>query len=307
MDFHSCKLYGIKTVKELQNLLGFKLYEYRDNLKIYNNFYSIKILKNGTRLIEAPSYKLKKLQKRIYNLLSCIEFPEYLFSCKKRSSIGGAALHAKQPDVIIKVDIKKFYPSTHRDKIYKFWKYDMLMSSSVAELMTNITTISLPEENLITSFLANNNITSFNHIPTGAPTSPVLAFLCNWRMYDRINKIVTDHNGSLSVYVDDITISGVNKPKEVFYLIRDEIFHNGYRISARKSGIKRNISAIEINGVIITRNGELRVPNRINKKLMENKEVADYDFSAKASVDGLRNYKRMIRNAKSTSKETENK
>ena len=107
------------------------------------------------------------------------------------------------------------------------------------------------------------------------------------------------------LYVDDITVSGVNKPKEVFYLIRDEIFHNGYRISARKSGIKRNISAIEINGVIITRNGELRVPNRINKKLMENKEVADYDFSAKASVDGLRNYKRMIRNAKSTSKRAE--
>ena len=294
MDFSSCKLYGVKTVKELQNLLGFKLYEYHDNSKIYNNFYSIKIL-NNTRLIEEPSYKLKRLQKRIYALLSCIEFPEYLFSCKKRSFIAGAALHANQPSVIIKVDIKKFYPSTHRDKIYKFWKNDMLMSSSVAEIMTNITTISLPEQNTISSFFVDNNITSLNHIPTGAPTSPILAFLCNWKMYDKINKIVTNHNGTLSIYVDDITVSGVNNPKEVLFLIRDEIFHNGYRISARKSGIKHNLRAIEINGVIITKDGELRVPNRINKKLMIKKASVDYDSSAKASIDGLSNYRKMIK------------
>ena len=114
-------------------------------------------------------------------------------------------------------------------------------------------------------------------------------------MYDKINKIVTNHNGTLSIYVDDITVSGVNNPKEVLFLIRDEIFHNGYRISARKSGIKHNLRAIEINGVIITKDGELRVPNRINKQLMIKKASVDYDSSAKASIDGLSNYRKMIK------------
>lgn len=60
---------------------------------------------------------------------------------------------------------------------------------------------------------------------------------------------------------------------------------------------------MEINGIILTNNGNLSVPNRINKKLIEKHSNSKIDKSAKASFNGLMNYKKMVQ---SQNKYTEN-
>lgn len=275
-------------------MLGFKLFEYHDNKKIYQNFYCTRIIGDKQRLIEEPNKKLKKIQRKIVRILSNLVFPDYLMSVKGNCFIDSAIAHGGVCDHIIKIDISKFYPNTARDKIYKFWKKDMNMSSAVAELITNLTTVTTGEARKeVKDFCAEKEILYENHLPTGGPSSSILAYLVNRVMFDEIHKVVKQYNGIMTVYADDITISKCRTPVKVFNEVRGIIFHNGYRISNRKSSIKHIFSSIEINGLVHTRDGQTRLPNRICKRISELKKTENP--LEKEELKGLILYKRQVK------------
>ena len=293
MDFKSCALYGIKDVKILQQVVGFQLFEYHDKKRIYKEYYSSLIIEEKHRLIEAPCKKLKHIQRTIMQLLSELNFPDYLMSVRGHCFMDSVIAHSDSVDFIIKIDISKFYPNTTRDKVYKFWKEDMCMSPSVASLITNLTTVTTGEATeSIKNFYTANDIIYENHLPTGGPSSSILAYLVNRRMFDEIQQIVKQHDGVITVYADDITISKCNSPYEVFTQITRILFKNGYRISKKKSGIKYIHDTIEINGLVHTKNGETRLPNRIYKKIDELRNTKDPDEQKK--LKGLLLYKKQF-------------
>lgn len=291
MRFESCILYGISDIRRLQEILGFKLFEYHDNNKIYSDSYCVRIVNDGNRLIEEPKRKLKKIQKRICALLSELELPEYFFSCKGKNIIECVAVHSNKSRQIIKVDISKFFPNTTRDKVYKFWKNSMQMPSRVAELMTNLTTVTTAPSGEIADFYRSKAILYNNHLPTGSPTSSLLSFLVNHDMFEAIYEKVKEHNGKMTLYADDLTVSNCKKPYHLFTEINGILYRNGYRIALKKSGIKQNNRSVIINGLIVTRNGELRLPNRLHSRIKELKSTED---SNKQQLDGLLNYKNQV-------------
>lgn len=293
MDFQSCILYGIKDVKTLQHVLGCKLFEYHDNNKIYKDFYSVRVLGEKQRLVEVPCKKLKKIQKSITRHLSKLDFPDYVMSVKGHCFMDSVIAHANAGDFIIKIDISKFYPNTARDKVYKFWREAMCMSPSIAELITNLTTVTTSEATAeIKSFYALNEIIYENHLPTGGPSSSILAYLVNGRMFDEIQQVVKQYHGILTIYADDITISACNSPFKVYAHVVDILFHNGYRISKKKSGVRYIHDIIEINGLIHTRDGKTKIPNRIYKRISKLRNTKDPIEQAK--LQGLLQYKKQL-------------
>ena len=294
MDFKESKLFGISDLNKLKNLLESDLVEYKSTKNIHWNHYHFRIINKGKRLVEEPDKELKKIQRRIIYLLKEITIPHYLHSCKGRSCITNVEAHKDTPHKIIKLDISKFYPSTSRDKVYKFWKNDMNMSGEVANLVTNITTITIFKNNKISKFLSDNKIETYSHLPTGSPSSPLLSFLANKNMFLSIFHEVTKYGGTLSIYADDITVSGVNNTKIVYSSIRNILFSNGYLASNKKSCIKTNNKGIEITGIILREDGNLLAPNRINKKIKDIQQSSDNNDKKQSTIKGIKQFQRQI-------------
>src|SRR5207248_4085075 len=99
------------------------------------NSYVCFLNKDG-REIQTPKADLKRIQKRIADLLARIEIPEFLHSARKgRSYLTNARQHdATLPSV--KVDIRKFFPSVRAPAVFHFFRDRMQCQCDVAGLLT---------------------------------------------------------------------------------------------------------------------------------------------------------------------------
>ena len=102
-------------------------------------------------------------------------------------------------------------------------------------------------------------------LPQGSPCSPILAYLCYVDMWEEILRIVENAGCTLSVYADDLTISGGTVPEADIWKIKMVLWRHGHRHQASKERSKRCQPA-EITGVILRPDG-LYAPNRLHKKL----------------------------------------
>jgi retron-type reverse transcriptase len=195
------------------------------------------------RIIEEPKFQLKRIQKRIANLLSRIETPGFLFCpAKGRSNICNARQHANQA-VVHKLDIKTFFASSSK-RVYWFFHTVMQCASDIAGILTKLSTLK-------------------GHLPTGSPLSPILSYYTYVDMWNAIDKIVHEANCILTVYMDDLTISGSKVSRKLIWQIKEQIYRCGLKYSKEKRYTGKNR---EITGVIIV-NGKLKLPNRQHLKM----------------------------------------
>jgi len=203
--------------------------------------------KNGTfRRIEAPFDNLKAVQKRISELLMRITPPEYLMApVKKRSYVDNAAVHVGCKSFHL-LDLEDFFPSCTARKVYWFFNTVMQCSSDVAAILTGIATFQ-------------------GHLPQGGPCSPALAYYAYKDMWEDIHAVVTGGKCNLSVYADDITISGAKILGKDVWRIKQLLRRHGHSHSPQKERSIINGPA-DITGVIV-RGDELLLPNRQHKEL----------------------------------------
>lgn len=205
------------------------------------------------RLIEPPQAELKAVQKRIKTLLGKIEVPDNVFSgIKGRSYSDNARLHlGENTRNLYKIDLTAFFPSISRETVYHFFFEDLCCSPDVAEILTNLTTVDLKkleQQNLseVYDFLAGKGVKCYNHLISGAPTSQILSYLVNHKMFDELQALSDRYNATMTIYVDDVVFSSEYKlssefRKSVLALIRK---HN-YQVSTKKSeGVFQSISQI---------------------------------------------------------------
>ena len=100
-------------------------------------------------------------------------------------------------------------------------------------------------------------------LPTGSPLSPMLSYYAHIDMWDAISTISHEANCTLTVYMDDLTVSGANVPDRVIWQIKQQIHRCDLRYHKEKyyTGQIR-----EVTGVII-RDHELKLPNRQHLKI----------------------------------------
>lgn len=276
MTYINCPLYGLKSKKQLKRLLRIN-----DN-RLLKQSYIVSLVspyidKSGKpRLIEPPQDELKRIQKRIKNYLGLITVPDNIFSgIKGRSYADNAKSHAgNKPRNLYKIDLTAFFPSITRNTVYRFFIEDLSCSPDVAQLLTNLTTIDLIKSNAknlheICEFLSKKNVTSYNHLISGAPTSQILSYLVNHRMFDEMQKTADDNGITMTVYVDDVTFSSENRISKDF---RDTIIaiikKYNYQISHKKVKRYTKLYPKLITGVIIDASGKTVIKNSIRKKII---------------------------------------
>jgi hypothetical protein len=142
-----------------------------------------------------------------------------------------------------KLDIEAYIPSTPRTRVFWFFHTIMRCSEDVASVLAQLLTVD-------------------EHLATGSTVSPILSFFAFYDMWTGIGRIAKVAGCPLSVYVDDMTISGDNVPERVMWEIKKQIRKRDLKYH-RECRFTRGV--VEVTGAFI-KNGQLLIPNRQHKK-----------------------------------------
>ncbi|WP_313952787.1 reverse transcriptase family protein [Accumulibacter sp.] len=203
------------------------------------------------RYITEPKDTLEAIHRRLLRLLVRIAPPDYVHSALKKRSYKTNALAHRSGGTVIKIDIKKFFQSIKFDAIHDFFLSGLRCAPDIATILAKLCVVRTEKHGV--------------HLPTGSCISPVLSFLANRPLFDKI-KLVSDSYGCVfTLYVDDITISGTGANAELLNLVSTEMFKRGYRYH------KENVSCSEyalITGLVV-REGKLYLPHKRVKRIRE--------------------------------------
>lgn len=162
------------------------------------------------RDLALPIGKLRIVHERLKYHFNKIKQPNYVFSPRKgRGQKDNAGYHAGQSQ-FLQLDIKQFYPSTTSGHIFRWLHYEAGLLEDVAGLLVRLIAID-------------------DKLPFGSPVSPVLSTLVHRRMFDAIYALCQADGLLMSLWVDDLTISGPLIRGELLDDIRSIVRQNGLR------------------------------------------------------------------------------
>lgn len=255
--------FRLRTKAKLADVLQISKSKMRRLTKLENGYFSFqKPKKDGKmRNISAPIPPLKAVQARIADLLRRVAPPEYLFApVEGRSYVDNAVLHIGSRSFRL-LDIEDFFPSCTFNKVLWFFRNRMECSPDVAFILAKIAT--------------ENDV-----LPQGSPCSPILAYFAYIDMWTEIDERVQADGCKLSVYADDLTMSGETVHERAVWDIKMILYRHGHRYAKHKERSRRD-RAVEITGVMLTRDG-VTAPNRQRQKIVK---LRDYMVKVKASPE----------------------
>lgn len=237
------------SVEELARRLGVTEEELREARVEYKEAF-VRKRSGGNRRLLIPGDELKSLQRRILRrlLARLTTHPATTGFEPGMSIVDNAKLHVGM-EVILKMDIVDFFPSTTADTVRMYFR-SIGWCREAAELLTRLTTYE-------------------GRLPQGAPTSPRLSNLVNYRLDARIAGYVATQGAIYSRYADDITISfAIDFPsgiRSAATTVRTIIKNSGYRPNGRKQKILRQHQQQKVTGLVV--NDRVNVPRQIRRKL----------------------------------------
>lgn len=201
-----CPLYRIQSRKKLaREIFNIEL-SLLERLASNSSNYRVFGIQQGekTRQVEVPKPILERIHRRLFVLFERIEKPSYLQSgVKGRSYITNAKLHLGFTP-LVKLDIKKFYPSVDAARVYRFFNITLQCSPDVSALLTKLTTYD-------------------GHVPTGSCVSQLLAFFAAKPMFDELERMAAQLALRFSCYVDDMTFSGVHATPAFLWSVKQAV------------------------------------------------------------------------------------
>lgn len=239
--------YKLRSKRKLADLLRISQAELRRLCVTADNVYrefSIKKKDGSLRGVEDPARQLKLVQARIARQLSKIRPPDYLFCpVKGRSYVTNAAQH-RGKRVVRCLDVRKYFPNTPSRRVFWFFRTVMQCELDVAASLASLACYR-------------------GHLPTGSPLSPIMAFFAHYDVWQEVAAICGEHGYTLTVYIDDVTISAPKIDPAAMWAVKRAIHASGLRYHKEKCFYGR---PAEITGVIV--NGDaLAAPNRQLKKI----------------------------------------
>jgi hypothetical protein len=249
--------------------------------------------RGGERTIEAPSDKLKSLQRRIlHRLLNPL--PVHAAATgfvRGRSIVDNAKPHVAS-GVVINLDLADFFPTITVERVTALFRalgWDADSSTILSRICTNE-----------------------GHVPLGAPTSPAISNLICRRMDARLTGLVEHYDGSYTRYADDMTISlpglGRNKrlrarkpdkparserpdrfpSRKLLTLIRQIIEEEGFRIQMKKKvRIQRPHQRQTATGLVVNQDVNLpRATRRRIRAMRHRQELGQLDAAGQKQLRG---------------------
>jgi hypothetical protein len=186
------------------------------------------------RRIDNPSTELKKVQSLIVKrLLRPLSLPPHICGgIKGKNVLDNAVLH-RNLRVLLKIDIKRFFPSITNKHVYAVWRDLLNCSPEISSLLTKLTTFE-------------------RHLPQGAPSSTMLANLVLYSCDGAIRDECCRGNIQYSSWIDDLAFSSDN-PRPVINVVIKVLREAGFRISRKKLEIAGPASRKILNGVVLGR------------------------------------------------------
>jgi hypothetical protein len=275
MKFHALEqsaFYRLRSTHQLVHLLRVTndhLQRLTHSEELYREYDIAKNRQKKTkRRVEEPRGDLKKVQARIATLLGRIEPADYLYCpAKRRCYVSNAARH-RHNRVVRCLDLKEFFPNTPRLRVYRFFLETMECAGDVAGILASIASYK-------------------GHLPTGSPLSPIMAHYAYWDVWSKIATTAAGQGLTVTVYVDDVTLSGVRVPTSVVWQVKRVLHAAGLRYHKEKEFVDR---PADVTGVI-SWDGKLLLPNRQHRKVFDAKSAlgaACDEIARKAALGRLR-------------------
>lgn len=196
------------------------------------------------RQVEVPKPILERIHRRLFVLFERIEKPCYLQSgVKGRSYITNAKLHVG-PVPLVKLDVKKFYPSVDSARVYRFFYETLHCSPDVAGLLTKLTTYD-------------------SHVPTGSCVSQLLAFFAAKPMFDELEHLSAKYGLRFSCYVDDMTFSGIHATPAFLWAAKQVVHSHGF--GYHKDGCYTSEQRKLVTGVMVDSDRIAVLPSKEHK------------------------------------------
>lgn len=227
----------------------------------------------GWRTVEEPIAPLKQKQREILTELEkqCKLSPQ-AYGVTGKSALQNAELHEGK-DVVIQIDIEDFYRTTTKN---------LIMYSVPLSMVKDIDYCLIKDEK-----------TGESYLPTGAPTSPMLANLSmKWRD-ENLNALAREYGMTYSRYMDDLTFSGDYHPKGFVKKVKSYL--HPYKLNWNKfQSVHTGYQKAEITGVVV--NGDVPTVSRSRRRTLRAKldHLARDGKPLDESVIGELNYVKSI-------------
>lgn len=213
-----------------------RMYYARDR---FYRTYTIKKRSGGERLIESPYPSLKMVQRWILDniLLPSAEIhPSSVGFTRGKTIVDNAYPHLGS-DVLLKMDIKDFFPSITEESVKHYFLalgYDAYMSGILGCLCCKD-----------------------GRLPQGAPTSPILSNVLYRRMDIDLAGLAHQEGLRYTRYADDLTFSGARIPISIIKSIEGTVNSHNLRVNREKTrrsgkGSRKIVTGVSISSGIIT-------------------------------------------------------
>ncbi len=266
-------LYGISTLSELAEILAFPV---KNLIEATQKGYRSYFVQGKTkkRLIEEPNVILKLILKDLKEILfEMFDCPEYNKCWIRENNYLNAQAHAGQ-HAYVTTDISSFFTNSKACYVRKFFKNKLNISGEALEILVQMCTYR-------------------GHIPTGAPTSSIIAFLAHKDLFDEIAEYMSKRNITFTLYVDDITLSAKHGiTGEEIKFIKSVLKKHKLEIKLEKTKFYSFKKAM-ITGFYLTQGGKISVPDSVGYKvvsLLREKQLEEMNKKELRRVIGLINY-----------------
>ncbi|PZR44085.1 MAG: hypothetical protein DI537_61635, partial [Stutzerimonas stutzeri] len=188
-----------------------------------------------------------RVHERLKFQFNKIKQPPYL--CSPRKGIGqrdNAERHIAGAQML-KVDIRQFYPRTMQEDIWRWAHHTMGIRDDVAGLIAKLVAID-------------------GRMPFGSPVSPVLTTLVHRPMFDRIYEVCGVRALAMSLWVDDLTLSGTEVAADTILAVRQVIRDGGFQ--THKIEHLTTARPVDVTGVPIAA-GRVLAPLALHRRIQE--------------------------------------
>ena len=209
-------------INTISDLASFLECDSKEIAKLAQTADSKYITKNGfdkkekEREFDIPQGRLREIQRTLAVVLKRIYLPLEIYSYVKGRDSKGNAEHHLNCEFILKLDIKEFFPSITDEHVRRMF-FNLGCSPEISNVLASITTFQ-------------------GKLPLGTSCSPAIAnlVLIDVGFLERSLKLCEQYRFKISIYSDDITLSGKKHLKKFINLFVKIIEQCGFDIKESK-------------------------------------------------------------------------
>ncbi|MBO9505160.1 RNA-directed DNA polymerase [Qipengyuania flava] len=198
-----------------------------------------------TRNLCYPVGKLRGVHELLKFHFNKIRQPPYLFSPRKGRSQRDNAEHHADKVQFLSLDIKQFYPSTTIEHVFRWAYHEAGLKADVAGMLAHLICID-------------------GKLPFGSPVSPIAATHIHRSMFDAVYDICLENDLQMSLWVDDLTISGAFVRGELIEQIRSVLRRHGFQ--THKIKFRQSDKPVIVTGVPV-KNRRVIAPRSLHQRV----------------------------------------